>query len=49
MELESQLSLYSTHLSYTLELKEQVILPFMSERIKIECEIPVAIKLIQGS
>lgn len=32
-----------------LELKEQVILPFMSERIKIECEIPVAIKLIQGT
>lgn len=32
-----------------LELSEQVMLPFMSDRIKIECEIPVAIKLIQGT
>lgn len=32
-----------------LELSEQVILPFVSNKIKIETSIPVALKLIQGS
>ena len=32
-----------------LELSEQVILPFISDEIKIETSIPVALKLIQGS
>lgn len=32
-----------------LELSEQVILPFISNKIKIETSIPVALKLIQGS
>lgn len=32
-----------------LELSEQVILPFVTEKIKIETTIPVALKLIQGS
>lgn len=32
-----------------LELSEQVILPFVSEKITIDTTIPVALKLIQGS
>jgi len=32
-----------------LELSEQVILPFVTNKIKIETTIPVALKLIQGS
>lgn len=32
-----------------LELSEQVILPFVIEKIKIETTIPIALKLIQGS
>ena len=32
-----------------LELSEQVILPFLTNRIEIESSIPVALKLIQGS
>ena len=32
-----------------LELSEQVILPFVTEKIKIDTTIPVALKLIQGS
>lgn len=32
-----------------LELTEQVILPFISNKIKIETSIPVALKLVQGS
>ena len=32
-----------------LELTEQVILPFITNKIKIETTIPVALKLIQGS
>ena len=32
-----------------LELSEQVILPFITNKIKIESSIPVALKLIQGS
>lgn len=32
-----------------LELSEQVILPFVTEKIKIETSVPVALKLIQGS
>lgn len=32
-----------------LELKEQVILPFITNKITIETSIPVAIKLVQGT
>lgn len=32
-----------------LELSEQVILPFVTEKIKIATSVPVALKLIQGS
>jgi len=32
-----------------LELSEQVILPFVTNKIKIETSIPVALKLIQGT
>ena len=32
-----------------LELSEQLILPFVTEKIKIDTTIPVALKLIQGS
>lgn len=32
-----------------LELSEQVILPFLTNKIKIETSIPVALKLIQGT
>ncbi len=32
-----------------LELSEQVILPFVTEKIKINTKVPVALKLIQGS
>lgn len=36
-------------INIVLELKEQVILPFISNKIDINTSIPVAIKLIQGS
>jgi len=32
-----------------LELSEQVILPFVTDKIKIETSVPVALKLIQGT
>lgn len=35
--------------SINIKLSEQVILPFISQKINIESNIPVAIKLIQGS
>lgn len=36
-------------INIVLELKEQVILPFITNKISIKTSIPVAIKLIQGS
>lgn len=36
-------------INIVLELSEQVILPFVTNEIKIETTIPVALKLIQGS
>lgn len=36
-------------INIVLELKEQVILPFISKKIDIETIVPVALKLIQGS
>jgi len=36
-------------INIVLELSEQVILPFVTNKIKIETTIPVALKLVQGS
>lgn len=36
-------------INIVLELSEQVILPFVTNKIKIETSIPVALKLVQGS
>ena len=36
-------------INIVLELSEQVILPFVTNKIKIETSIPVALKLIQGT
>lgn len=36
-------------INIVLELSEQVILPFITNKIKIETSIPVALKLVQGN
>ena len=32
-----------------LEMTAQIILPFVTEKMILECDIPLAIKMIQGS
>lgn len=32
-----------------LEMTAQILLPFLTEKIKLDCDIPIAIKMIQGT
>ena len=32
-----------------LEMTAQILLPFFTKKMQLECEIPIAIKMIQGS